>query len=51
VTPEAEELFPKAHEAVLRLLLDVLAEWLGPEGSERQCSGRWSTAWPKDKLL
>ena len=34
LTPEAEDLFPKAHEPVLRQLLDVLAEQLGPEESE-----------------
>jgi predicted ArsR family transcriptional regulator len=34
LTPEAEDLFPKGYEPVLRRLLDVLAERLGPEGSE-----------------
>jgi predicted ArsR family transcriptional regulator len=34
LTPDAEELFPKGYEPVLRRLLDVLAERLGPEGSE-----------------
>ena len=34
LTPEAEELFPKAYEPVLRQLLGVLSERLGPEGSE-----------------
>ncbi len=34
LTPEAEDLFPKAYEPVLRELLDVLAERLGPEESE-----------------
>ena len=34
LTPEAEDLFPKAYEPVLRRLLDVLAERLGPEESE-----------------
>jgi predicted ArsR family transcriptional regulator len=34
LTPEAEELFPKAYEPVLRRLLDVLSERLGPEESE-----------------
>jgi predicted ArsR family transcriptional regulator len=34
LTPEAEGLFPKAYEPVLRRLLDVLAERLGPEESE-----------------
>ncbi len=34
LTPQAEELFPKAYEAVLRRLLDVLAERVGPEESE-----------------
>jgi len=34
LTPEAEGLFPKAYEAVLRLLLDVLARQLGAEESE-----------------
>jgi predicted ArsR family transcriptional regulator len=32
--PEAEGLFPKAYEPVLRQLLDVLAGHLGPEESE-----------------
>lgn len=34
LTPEAEGLFPKAYEPVLRQLLDVLAGQLGPEESE-----------------
>ena len=34
LTPEAEELFPKGYEPVLRWLLDVLAERLGPDESE-----------------
>jgi predicted ArsR family transcriptional regulator len=34
LTPEAEELFPKAYEPVLGQLLDVLSERLGPEESE-----------------
>jgi predicted ArsR family transcriptional regulator len=34
LTPEAESLFPKAYEPVLRQLLDVLAGQLGPEESE-----------------
>jgi predicted ArsR family transcriptional regulator len=34
LTPEAEELFPKAYEPVLRQLLDVLSGRLGPEESE-----------------
>ncbi|MDQ3911198.1 MAG: ArsR family transcriptional regulator [Actinomycetota bacterium] len=34
LTPEAEDLFPKGYEPVLSQLLDVLAERLGPEGSE-----------------
>jgi predicted ArsR family transcriptional regulator len=34
LTPEAEDLFPKAYVLVLRGLLDVLAEQLGPEESE-----------------
>jgi predicted ArsR family transcriptional regulator len=34
LTPEAEDLFPKAYELVLRKLLDVLAGQLGPEESE-----------------
>lgn len=34
LTPEAEDLFPKAYEPVLRQLLDVLAGQLGPEESE-----------------
>src|SRR5215210_3803444 len=34
LTPEAEELFPKAYQPVLRELLDALAQRLGPEESE-----------------
>ncbi len=34
LTPEAEELFPKAYEPVLSQLLDVLAVQLGPQESE-----------------
>lgn len=34
LTPEAEDLFPKAYEPVLRELLDALAERLGPEEPE-----------------
>jgi predicted ArsR family transcriptional regulator len=34
LTPEAEDLFPKAYEPVLRQLLDVLAGQLGSEESE-----------------
>lgn len=34
LTPEAEGLFPKAYEPVLRQLLDVLVGQLGPEESE-----------------
>jgi predicted ArsR family transcriptional regulator len=34
LTPEAEELFPKAYETVLGQLLDVLAVQLGPQESE-----------------
>lgn len=34
LTPEAEDLFPKAYEPVLSRLLDVLSEGLGPEESE-----------------
>jgi predicted ArsR family transcriptional regulator len=34
LTPEAEELFPKAYEPSLRRLLDVLSERLGSEESE-----------------
>ncbi len=34
LTPEAEDLFPKAYEPVLEQLLSVLAERLGPEESE-----------------
>ena len=34
LTPEAESLFQKAYEPVLRQLLDVLVEQLGPEESE-----------------
>ncbi len=34
LTPEAEDLFPKAYEPVLLLLLDVLSEQLDPGKSE-----------------
>jgi predicted ArsR family transcriptional regulator len=34
LTPEAEDLFPKAYEPTLRRLLDVLAEQFGPEESD-----------------
>ena len=34
LTPQGEELFPKAYEPVLSQLLDVLAGQLGPEESE-----------------
>ena len=34
LTPQAEELFPKAYEPVLRELLDVLAERVGSEETE-----------------
>ena len=34
LTPEAEDLFPKAYEPVLRRLLDVLSDQLGPEETE-----------------
>jgi predicted ArsR family transcriptional regulator len=34
LTPEAEGLFPKAYEPVLRQLLNILAGQLGPEESE-----------------
>ena len=34
LTPDAEELFPKAYEPVLLRLLDVMSERLGPGGSE-----------------
>ena len=34
LTPEAENLFPKGYEPVLRRLLDELAERLGPDESE-----------------
>jgi len=34
LTPEAEELFPKAYESVLSRLLNVLAVQLGPQESE-----------------
>ena len=34
LTPEAEALFPKAYGPVLRQLLDVMAERLGPEETE-----------------
>jgi len=34
LTPEAEALFPKAYSPVLRRLLDVMANQLGPEETE-----------------
>jgi predicted ArsR family transcriptional regulator len=34
LTPQAEDLFPKAYESVLRRLLDVLSEQAGKEKSE-----------------
>ena len=34
LTPEAEELFPKAYESMLGQLLDVLSVQLGPQESE-----------------
>src|SRR5918993_1627751 len=34
LTPDAEDLFPKAYEPVLLRLLDVISERLGPEDSE-----------------
>ncbi len=34
LTPEAEDLFPKAYGPVLRRLLDVMVERLGPEETE-----------------
>lgn len=34
LTPEAEDLFPKAYEPVLQRLLDVLAQRLGPGEAE-----------------
>ena len=34
LTPEAEALFPKAYSPVLRRLLDVMVEHLGPEETE-----------------
>ena len=34
LTPEAENLFPKAYEPVLGYLLDVLSDGLGPKKSE-----------------
>jgi predicted ArsR family transcriptional regulator len=43
LTPEAEDLFPKAYEPVLRRLLDVLSEREGEERSEallRMVGGR-----------
>jgi predicted ArsR family transcriptional regulator len=50
LTPEAEDLFPKAYEPILHRLLDVLAEQLGPEESEallrlvgRRLAGEHST--------
>lgn len=43
LTPDAEDLFPKAYEPVLHHLLDVLAQELGPKESEallRNVGGR-----------
>jgi predicted ArsR family transcriptional regulator len=43
LTPEAENLFPRAYEPVLRHLLDVLAQEIGPKESEaflRNVGGR-----------
>ncbi len=55
LTPEAEDLFSRAYEPVLLRLLDVLAERLGPEGSEAllRAAGRglaegWTT--PSDDV-
>ena len=39
LTPEAEDLFPKAYEPVLGWLLDVLSERLGPRESEALLRG------------
>jgi predicted ArsR family transcriptional regulator len=39
LTPEAEDLFPKAYEPVLGRLLDVLSEELGPQESEALLRG------------
>ncbi len=39
LTPQAEELFPKAYEPVLRQLLDVLARQLGLEETEALLRG------------
>ena len=58
LTPESERLFPKAYGPVLRRLLDVLAERLGPEELEsalrevgRQLGGAYSAdGSPKQRL-
>jgi predicted ArsR family transcriptional regulator len=39
LTPEAEEMFPRAYEPVLSRLLDVLSEGLGPQESEALLRG------------
>jgi predicted ArsR family transcriptional regulator len=39
LTPEAEDLFPKAYEPVLGRLLDVLSDELGPRESEALLGG------------
>ena len=39
LTPDAEELFPKAYEPVLLLMLDAISERLGPEASEALLRG------------
>jgi predicted ArsR family transcriptional regulator len=39
LTPDAEELFPKAYEPVLLRTLDAISERLGPEGLEALLRG------------
>lgn len=39
LTPDAEELFPKAYEPVLLRMLDAISERLGPEASEALLRG------------
>jgi predicted ArsR family transcriptional regulator len=39
LTPDAEDLFPKAYEQVLLRILDVMTKRLGPEGSETLLRG------------
>jgi predicted ArsR family transcriptional regulator len=49
LTPEAEDLFPRAYEPVLGRLLDVLSERGWARRSRKCCSGEWGAAWPRDE--